>query len=241
MMNFLMSFLGFFSGREIQQRWANLRSCFAREMREQKKGTSGQAAQKRRKYVYFDQLLFLLPTVEERETESNLEPPESCLDQEDSLVPSEPPAVEQTPRPPPSTGRPKKKTTSYEQSLLDILKEKSDKREEIDEDKTFALSLVPALKRLSFEKKFEAKMEIMGVLHRLSRAPPAPTQHNVNVPLYQAYATLTAPGASYDGGNVSYHQRCRTPYAQTSGTPSPSSSFQSVSNLNEQSPTSEFY
>lgn len=233
-----MLFLDLFSAREIQQRWANLRTCFSREMREQKKGTSGQAAQKRRKYVYFDQLLFLLPTVEERETESNLEPPESCLDQEDSLVPSEPPAVEETPRPPPSSGRPKKKTISYEQSLLDILKEKSDKREEIDEDKTFALSLVPGLKRLSFEKKFEAKMEIMGVLHRFSRPTPAPTQRNVNVPMYQAYATVASPGATYDGGNVSYHQQYRPPY---SATPSPSSSFQSVSNLNEQSPTSEFY
>ncbi|GFN99242.1 calmodulin [Plakobranchus ocellatus] len=61
------------TSKEVQQRWANLRHSFLRELREQKKSKSGQAAKKRRKYMYFDELLFLLPTVEQRETVSNLQ------------------------------------------------------------------------------------------------------------------------------------------------------------------------
>ena len=34
--------------------------------------TSGEGSRKRRKYLYFDQLLFLLPHIEDRETPSNL-------------------------------------------------------------------------------------------------------------------------------------------------------------------------
>ena len=48
--------------------------CFARELKAQKHTKSGQGAIKRRKYVYFDRLLFLLPDVEQRQTESNLSP-----------------------------------------------------------------------------------------------------------------------------------------------------------------------
>jgi len=57
----------------IQRRWKNLRTCFARELREQKSVKSGQPASKRRKYKYYDQLLFLIPTVQVRETSGNAE------------------------------------------------------------------------------------------------------------------------------------------------------------------------
>ena len=38
----------------------------------QKNATSGEGSRKRRKYLYFHQLLFLLPHLEDRETQSNL-------------------------------------------------------------------------------------------------------------------------------------------------------------------------
>ncbi|XP_056641520.1 uncharacterized protein LOC130448258 [Diorhabda sublineata] len=60
-------------GRDVQKKWANLRTCFRRELNAQKNTKSGQAANKRRKYVYFEQLLFLLPCMENRLTEGNLE------------------------------------------------------------------------------------------------------------------------------------------------------------------------
>jgi len=57
----------------IQRRWKNLRTCFARELREQKSVKSGQLASKRRMYKYYDQLLFLIPTVQVRKTSGNAE------------------------------------------------------------------------------------------------------------------------------------------------------------------------
>jgi len=59
-------------GKEIQARWKNLRKCFKRELDSQHNATSGEGSRKRRKYLYFDQLLFLLPHTEDRETRSNL-------------------------------------------------------------------------------------------------------------------------------------------------------------------------
>jgi hypothetical protein len=56
---------------EIQARWQNLRVCFTRELDAQKNATSGEGRRKRRKYLYFDQLFFLLPRLRDRETQSN--------------------------------------------------------------------------------------------------------------------------------------------------------------------------
>ena len=49
-----------------------MRKCFKRELDSQKTATSGEGNRKRRKYLYFDQLLFLLRHIEDRETYSNL-------------------------------------------------------------------------------------------------------------------------------------------------------------------------
>jgi hypothetical protein len=38
----------------------------------QKNATPGEGSKKRRKYIYFDQLLFLLPPLEDRDTHNNL-------------------------------------------------------------------------------------------------------------------------------------------------------------------------
>ena len=52
----------------------NLRTCFKRELDAQKNATSGEGSRKCRKYLYFDQLLFLLLylTLKTAETQSNL-------------------------------------------------------------------------------------------------------------------------------------------------------------------------
>ncbi|KAL4119003.1 hypothetical protein QTP88_011876 [Uroleucon formosanum] len=71
-------------GHEAQKKWANLRTCFRRELNAQKNTKSGQAATKRRKYVYFEKLLFLLPCMENRRTEGNLEPNDSHEDEDDN-------------------------------------------------------------------------------------------------------------------------------------------------------------
>ncbi|KAG8238326.1 hypothetical protein J437_LFUL006849 [Ladona fulva] len=56
----------------------------------------------------------------------------------------------------------KRKTKSCEDSLFCILREK--KSEDIDEDKTFLLSLVPSFKRMRNDEKYQAKMEFLSFL-----------------------------------------------------------------------------
>lgn len=51
-----------------------MRTCFRRELNAQKNTKSGQAVSKRRKYVYFDKMLFLLPCIDNRPTEGNIGP-----------------------------------------------------------------------------------------------------------------------------------------------------------------------
>ncbi|XP_050297251.1 uncharacterized protein LOC126736763 [Anthonomus grandis grandis] len=62
-------------GKEVQKKWKNLKDCFARELAAQKKIRCGEPAKKRRKYIYFDALLFLLPHQQPRTTSGNIGPP----------------------------------------------------------------------------------------------------------------------------------------------------------------------
>jgi len=48
------------------------KDVFQEGLNSQKNAASGEGSRKRRKYLYFDQLLFLLPHIEDRETQSNL-------------------------------------------------------------------------------------------------------------------------------------------------------------------------
>lgn len=131
-----------------------------RELRAQKKGVSGQAAKKRRKYVYFEQLMFLLPTIEDRETASDQTVHETTTDAEQQVVDEDEAQSFQNRRSQPGPSRSKKRQVSYEDTLLNILQ---DKREEIDEDKSFLLSLLPAMKRVGEEHKCEAKIEMLRI------------------------------------------------------------------------------
>lgn len=161
-------------GKEIQQRWINLRHCFMRELREQRKSTSGQAAKKRRKYIYFEQLLFLLPTLEEGKTVRNLQSEEDGMADPTEITDSpwdvakeahaSTPACVTTPKP---SRRKRPSNHSSKQKLLNSLSHRlTEKNEEIDEDRLFLLSCLPAMRRMSWETKFEVKMEILKLMHR---------------------------------------------------------------------------
>ncbi|KAI4454275.1 alcohol dehydrogenase transcription factor myb/sant-like [Holotrichia oblita] len=141
--------------KEIQGKWKNLKDCFARELSTQRKVKSGEPARKRRKYIYFDSLLFLLPFMKARATSGNMAPAETNNDNnqedQDPAIPcttlSNNNNEDQTNIP---NRRPKKATqniTSYESTLLKILQQKQN--EEISEDKQLALMLVPMLQNLN--------------------------------------------------------------------------------------------
>ena len=51
-----------------------MRDCFRRELHLQKQTKSGEPGTKRRKYMYFEQMLFLIPQTQDRATSSNYSP-----------------------------------------------------------------------------------------------------------------------------------------------------------------------
>lgn len=187
------------SGKDVQRRWQNFRTCFARELKKQKETHSGQSPDRRKKYIYFDQLLFLLPITENRPTVSDVRPVDEVPQNEeenseqtidnnnasnrrDDIQPNTSTFVR------PSVSRPKKKSAPYEQQLLDILKKKKENVnvEEIDEDKHFMLSLVPPFKKFNDEEKYQAKMEFLRVIRNIqlsssSRTNPGTNQQRQNV------------------------------------------------------------
>lgn len=224
-------------GREIQKRWQNLRTCFKRELRLQQKEIPGERTKKRRKYIYFDMLMFLLPTVEETTVDDEITAEIDPETQPESPLPIEEIEMEDIKQEEftadefeedfsseefrerlqqedhrqiirsdeyrtkslrqeesrPQTSRQdefrevrevirqlddnkkedsssavtyKKKPTFQEEVVLKLLQQKKTD-EEIDEDKSFLISLIPTFKRLNEDQKLEAKIEILQVLRRV--------------------------------------------------------------------------
>ena len=123
--------------------------CFRRELHLQKQTKSGKLGTKRRKYMYFEQMLFLIPQTQDRATFSNYSPMTVTNGEEDTdeRRKDEEGSNDGTAETYTCRKKQSKRNTSrkinYEQQLLDILKEKS---EHIDEDKTFLLSLYQNIK-----------------------------------------------------------------------------------------------
>ncbi|KAL0111825.1 hypothetical protein PUN28_013188 [Cardiocondyla obscurior] len=49
--------------KSLRGKWRNIRDYFMKELKLQRSHQSGPAGRKRKKYMYFDRLLFLMPTV----------------------------------------------------------------------------------------------------------------------------------------------------------------------------------
>ncbi|KAG8324091.1 hypothetical protein J6590_100455 [Homalodisca vitripennis] len=171
-------------GTDVQKKWKNLKDCFLREIAAQRKTTSGQGATKRRKYIHFDALLFLVPFVKGRETISNI-----SLNETDGYEPEQPHDTSDDIQEGNSTARcslginaqtererrknsKKQNANSYETSLLNILKARQS--DEGNEDKHFALMLVPMLGKLNEEQKHYAKIEILNVMRQARNINPRP-------------------------------------------------------------------
>ena len=133
--------------------------CFKRELDSQKNAASGEGSRKLRKYLYFNQLLFLLPHTEDRETQSNLK---TLTDEEESKNSQE----EEKERL--RNIRKKKQTEiSYKESLLQILRQKKIDDTDVDEDRRFLLSLLPSFRQFNDEQNFLAPMEILKIMRHV--------------------------------------------------------------------------
>jgi len=104
---------------------------FKRELDAQKNATFGEGTRKRRKYLYFDQMLFLLPHLEDRLTQSNLSTQRNEDEEEANSSQEE---EKERPR---NVQKMKQNEISYEQSVLQILQQKKMDDTDVDEDKCF--------------------------------------------------------------------------------------------------------
>lgn len=152
----------------MQKKWLNLRSCFSRELRAQKNVKTGQSASKRRRYIYFEKLLFLLPTMEQRSAENNVDSQSVALEEFENQD-SDSQESDVSPKPSTSqyrtsvTKRKEKRSVNFEEALLNIL------QKEVDEDTNFALSLVPTLRSLTEDENLQAKIQILDIFRQIKQ------------------------------------------------------------------------
>jgi hypothetical protein len=146
-----------------------MRDCFRREFHLQKETKAGEPGTKRRKYTYFEQMLYLIPQTQDRVSSSNYSPMTVSNGDEDTdeWRENEEGSNDGTVKNYTCRKKHSERNTSrkinYEQQLLDIPKEMS---EHTHEDKTFLLSPVPGFKKLDDDQKCWAKMEMLGIMRR---------------------------------------------------------------------------
>ncbi|XP_059053106.1 uncharacterized protein LOC131847541 [Achroia grisella] len=124
---------------DLMKRWRNLRDTFKRQLDTERK-TKGGRIVKRKRYVYFKHMSFLLP---------HLGSGDSSGVQEGQQQPAAAPPKRSPPR-----VLLQRNTSKPANTCL----------EDIDEDKHFLLSLVPSFKRMSDDEKLTAKVEILNVI-----------------------------------------------------------------------------
>ena len=144
---------------------------------------------------------------------------------------------------------------SYKDSLLELIKEKS--RDDIDEDKSFLMSLVPSFKKLNDEQKFTAKVEFLNVLWRMTFCQPP--YHVSNPPQFLFHSNLPGLSAhtSYIGTLSSviipsgthhkarndfqhqHNQSLQNPYSEFTPSPQHSTSTSSSTPLAHMSPSDQ--
>ncbi|KAF5277504.1 hypothetical protein FQR65_LT03842 [Abscondita terminalis] len=156
------------SGDVITTKWQNLRDAFVRSLKKK----SGQGVQ--RKYLYHDQLQFLLKIVSKDETVSSI--PETAFDndstedyQNDSLLPlhSTPPTSEDNSRELKRRRNSKgNKRDPIEEEILKKLRESSPPP---DEDQAFFQSVIPSVRKMSEDEKMEFRMGVLQLLHKIKQ------------------------------------------------------------------------
>ncbi|XP_056463070.1 transcription factor Adf-1-like [Gadus chalcogrammus] len=161
-----------------RKKWKYLRDKYLRERkaeRDRKKSGAGATSFKRWKYMAI--MGYLERHVKERvvaQSEEEIFPPSPSLSE--SAVDTSPPSPSTTstvtlvtplrPVPPPPRRRQLEQPLSvFQQSILSSLEKEKENTPALDEDEHFMLSLVPSLRRLSNQKKAQARMRMQQVLY----------------------------------------------------------------------------
>ncbi|KAF9415541.1 hypothetical protein HW555_006860 [Spodoptera exigua] len=163
-------------GNTIQKRWKNLRDSFAKELAMQRR-KSGQGVIKKRKYIHFDSMMFLVPSLRQKETSTNTE---STSQGNNSIELAEnqrkykkhrKDLAQTKSNQASSYQRPSKSQKNEkvdEQNLPNFFKGTVNTCDEYvyDEDINFSQMIVPMLRKLDDDQKHYAKVEIMNVLQK---------------------------------------------------------------------------
>ncbi|XP_023949520.2 uncharacterized protein LOC112054093 [Bicyclus anynana] len=156
---------------DLMKKWRNLRDTFKRHLEAEKKAREGRDI-RRKTYVYFKHMLYLLPHSAPQETPSPDPVVEPQLDeffnrQNKRKVTEEKKKVKK---------RKRLQNRLEHKAIKSVLipethTKSTDKEEMIDEDKHFLMSLIPSFKKMSDDEKLEAKVEILKVIKGIRKKP----------------------------------------------------------------------
>nr|CAH7735134.1 unnamed protein product [Callosobruchus chinensis]CAH7737543.1 unnamed protein product [Callosobruchus chinensis] len=136
-----------------------------RELRVQKNTPSDSGNKNRKKYVFFEQLLFLIPTMKNIETSSNVENHETEASIDTTTHETEGTSVQ--------THRSRKRKVLFEEQVLGYLNSKQDKHtsnmDDEDDDKLFLLSLLRPIKALPQQTRFGLRMQMMQLVQNATQ------------------------------------------------------------------------
>lgn len=160
----ILNQLLFFPAVEMQRKWKSFRDSFRRELAKTKQTKSGSGADTGRKqYIYFKQLMFLLPICETKPQQEGEEAQGSNTEVE-SITP-------QSTR----LGQKRKKiSVATEEHLLiqkiaKNMENKAKETEKDDPDRHFLLSLLPHFKSLREDTKLEVQGQFISILQQYKR------------------------------------------------------------------------
>ncbi|XP_018419664.1 PREDICTED: uncharacterized protein LOC108793208 [Nanorana parkeri] len=231
--------------KEVQTRWRSLKDCFRRELTLQKKlERSGIPTNRRRKYIHYDGLLFLEPTMKLRDTFTTT--PATPNVPNDPLAIQQPIDVDQVAISPPvqpplplplrlppaqtlvrasplSTSKKNKKAANkneneWERQLLSVMSTLRKKTEEqSDADEIFLKSLLPFVKKVPEDRKIDMQLSLMHVVKKFM----GPVQKEPQTPNCQSgNSTYVPPRARSCEQNSPTPSRKNSCHARTSPRPS---------------------
>ncbi|KPJ07113.1 hypothetical protein RR48_07960 [Papilio machaon] len=151
--------------REVQSKWRNMRDNFRREITDKQITSNG--IKKKTKYRYFQQLIFLLPQFQNKDSNKSKTSAMKDNDREiseNSLTNNK----RRVRRYPVFRSVPNKIRRTQEPTVNLIQPKATNSWTEENEVRDFCRSLVPSLSKLDDEDRLSAKIEILNVLRRFS-------------------------------------------------------------------------
>lgn len=80
-----MLIIYFLVADEVRKKWTNLRDYFRKQLKDVKGKKSGQAASKKKRWVFFERMSFLIPYMQPREMSGNLDTISTASDTQQSI------------------------------------------------------------------------------------------------------------------------------------------------------------